>query len=65
MLAYVFVGQNPYAAAVDAKGRYLIKDVPPGSYQLAVWNAAKLKAPEKSVTVTAGKTTEENLAIKR
>jgi plastocyanin len=65
MLAYVFVGQNPYAAAVDAKGRYVIKDVPPGTWQLAVWNAAKLKAPEKGVTVAAGKTTEENLAIKR
>lgn len=65
MLAYVFVGQNPYAAAVDAKGRYAIKDVPTGTWQLAVWNGSKLKAPEKSVTVVAGKTVEENLAIKR
>lgn len=65
MLAYVWVGQNPYAAAVDAKGHYSIKDVPPGTYQLAVWNAAKLKAPDKSVTVTAGKAAEENLSIKR
>jgi plastocyanin len=65
MLAYVFVGQNPYASAVDAKGRYAIKDVPPGTWQLAVWNASKLKAPEKSVTVAAGKTVEENLSIKR
>jgi plastocyanin len=65
MLAYVWVGQNPYAAAVDAKGRFAIKDVPPGSYQLAVWNAAKLKAPDKPVTVAAGKTLEESIAIKR
>jgi plastocyanin len=65
MLAYVFVGQNPYAAPVDAKGRYTIKDVPPGTWQLAVWNASKLKAPEKAVTVAAGKTAEENLSIKR
>jgi plastocyanin len=64
MLAYVFVGQNPHAAVVGADGRYVIKDVPPGTYQLAVWNP-KLKAPEKSVTVTAGKTAEENLSIKR
>ena len=64
MLAYVFVGQNPYAAVVGAGGKYAIKDVPPGTYQLAVWNP-KLKAPEKSVTVTAGKTVEENLSIKR
>jgi plastocyanin len=65
MLAYVFVGQNPYAAVVDAKGQYTIKDVPPGTYQLVVWNAEKLKAPEKSVTVVAGKTNQENISIKR
>lgn len=65
MLAYIFVGQNPYSAVVDAKGEYVIKDVPPGTYQLAVWNADKLKAPEKSVTVAAGQTAQENISIKR
>ncbi len=65
MLGYVFVGQNPYSAVVDAKGQYEIKDVPPGTYQLAVWNADKLKAPDKSVTVAAGKTQQENISIKR
>ncbi len=64
MLGYIFVGQNPYAAAVDAKGHYAIKDVPPGTYQLEVWNA-KLKMPAKSVTVAAGQTLTENLALKR
>ncbi len=65
MLAYVFVGQNPYAAAVDAKGQYEIKNVPPGTYQLSVWNAKKLKAPERSVTVAAGKPVDVDLAIAR
>ncbi len=64
MLGYVFVGQNPYAAAVDKKGAYEIKDVPPGTYKLAVWNA-KLKTPDKTVTVAAGKTLDENLSVKR
>lgn len=64
MLGYVFVGQNPYAAAVDAKGHYAIKDVPAGTYQLEVWNA-KLKAAAKSVTVAAGQTLTENLTLKR
>ncbi len=64
MLGYVFVGQNPYAAAVDKKGGYVIKNVPPGSYQLAVWNS-KLKGPEKPVAVTAGKTVEEHITVKR
>ncbi len=65
MLAYVFVNQNPYGAAVDAKGHYVIKNVPPGTYQLAVWNASKLKAPEASVTVAAGKTAQHDFSIKR
>jgi plastocyanin len=63
MLAYVFVGQNPYAAVVDKSGQYEIKNVPPGTYKLAVWNP-KLKAADKSVTVAAGETTE-NFSIKR
>jgi plastocyanin len=65
MLAYVFVGQNPFAAAVDAQGRYEIQGVPPGTYQLAVWNASKLKTADKSVTVTAGKASEVDLSIQR
>jgi plastocyanin len=64
MLGYIFVGQNPYAAAVDKKGQYTIKNVPAGTYQLAIWNA-HLKGPEKSVTVVAGKTVQENIAVKR
>ena len=65
MLGYIYANQNPYAAAVDAKGSYVIKGVPPGSYKLAVWNAHDLKAPEKSVTVTPGKPVVEDFSIKR
>lgn len=50
MIAYIFVGQNPYAAAVDKSGRYSIEDVPPGTYRIAAWNS-HAKAPEQSVTV--------------
>ncbi len=64
MLGYIFVGQNPYAAAVDKTGHYTIKNVPPGTYKLAVWNS-HLKAPDKSVTVAAGQTVTENITVKR
>lgn len=64
MLGYVFVAPSPYAAAVDARGRYVIKDVPPGTYKLAVWNS-HLKAPERAVTVVAGKAVEEAVSLKR
>jgi plastocyanin len=64
MLAYIFVGQNPYSAVVGKDGTYSIDNVPPGTYQVAVWNP-KLKAAEKSATVAAGKPAEANFSIKR
>ena len=54
MLAFVFVGQNPYAAVVDASGAFTISDVPPGTYTIEIWNS-HLKAPSQTVTVTTGK----------
>jgi len=64
MLGYVYVAPSAYAAAVDAKGHYVIKDVPPGSYKVAVWNS-HLKGAPKPVTVTAGKTAEVDFQVKR
>lgn len=64
MLGYIFVGQNPFAAVVDDKGRYTIDDVPPGSYRIAVWNP-KLKAAPEPVAVTAGKTSTANFSLSR
>ena len=64
MLAYIFVGQNPYAAAVKKDGSFKIENVPPGTYQLAVWNP-KLKAEDASVTVAAGKTASGGFALAR
>ncbi len=52
MLAYVFVGQNRYAATVDDQGAFAIDGVPPGTYELVAWNP-KLKAPSQKITVTA------------
>ena len=50
MLAYVFVGQNRFAAIVDDKGSFTIDGVPAGAYELVVWNP-KLKAASQKVTV--------------
>lgn len=52
MLAYVFVGQNRFASTVDDKGTFKIAGLPPGSYELDVWNP-KLKAPAQTIKVTA------------
>jgi plastocyanin len=64
MLGFIYVAPTAYAAAVDAKGHYVIKDVPPGSYKVAVWNS-HLKAPAKPVTVAAGQTVQVDFAVKR
>ena len=64
MLGYVFVAPSHHAAAVDAKGHYVLENVPPGTYKLAVWNA-HLKTPDKPVTVAAGKTAEVDFVVKR
>ncbi len=64
MLAFVFVGPNPFSATVDKDGHFTIKDVPPGTYKLAVWNS-RLKGQDQSITVVAGKPTTANIAIQR
>jgi len=57
MLAYVFVGENRFASQVDAHGNFTLTGLPPGTYELDVWNP-KLKAPAQKVTVAAnGKAT--------
>jgi len=56
MLGYVIVLQNPYFALTDTAGKFQIKNVPPGAYQLKVWNE-KLEGSSQQVVVTAGKTT--------
>jgi plastocyanin len=64
MLAYVFVGDGPFHAVVDAKGAFVLEHVPPGTWHLAIWNS-HLKAADKTVTVTEGKTTEASFVLKR
>ncbi|MGE5175825.1 MAG: carboxypeptidase regulatory-like domain-containing protein [Hyphomicrobiales bacterium] len=62
MTAYIFVGQNPYAARVDARGRYVIRGVPPGRYTLEVWNP-HLAAPARPITVTNGGVAHADFAL--
>ncbi len=51
---FVVVVQNPYVATTNDAGQFTIAGVPPGQYQVAVWQA-KGKAQPKPVTVEAGK----------
>lgn len=64
MLAYVFVGQNPYSAVVDASGHFEIRNVPPGQYTLSIWNS-HLTAADKQVTVERGSTVDAGFVLRR
>lgn len=55
MVGYVIVVQNPYFALTDKAGKFEIKDVPQGTYQLKVWHE-KLKEVGQTVVVESGKT---------
>jgi len=60
----LFVAENPYAAVTDADGKYAIKDVPPGTYQIGTFHevgGTKLG----SVTVPAGGKVTYDAKIKK
>jgi Polysaccharide lyase family 4, domain II len=62
MHAWIMELDHPYYATTGSDGHFTIKDVPPGSYTLAVWHEA---AGEKSqpVVVATGKTTKSNITL--
>ena len=53
MAGYIIVSPTPYFAETDESGSYKIKDVPDGSYTLAVWHEGA-KNQSKPVTVSGG-----------
>jgi Polysaccharide lyase family 4, domain II len=62
MHGWWFVAGNPYYAVTDGKGNFTIKDVPPGTYTLEVWQE-KLGTQTRKVTVEPGKTVTVGLTI--
>jgi len=54
MSAWLFVSEHPYYAVTADGGDFALTDVPPGAYQVAVWQE-KLGTQIKRVTVTSGK----------
>jgi hypothetical protein len=62
MHAWIMELAHPYYATTGADGHFTIKDVPPGTYTLAVWHEV---AGEKSapVVVTAGQTAKAKITL--
>ncbi len=61
MSSNIFVVDHPYHAVTDAKGAFTIKDVPPGTYTVEIWQE-KLGLKTAQVTVTAGQAATLNFA---
>jgi hypothetical protein len=62
MHAWIMELDHPYYTTTGSDGHFTIKDVPPGSYTLAVWHEA---AGEKSepVVVATGKATKSKITL--
>ncbi len=64
MIGYVLVLQNRYFDRTNSRGLFRIRNVPPGTYQLEVWQERGRGGPVE-VTVTSGETTEVQMPIQR
>lgn len=64
MEAYVIVLQNPFFAITNEEGEFIIENVPPGTYNLKVWNE-KLEAIAKQITVGEAGEVFVNFYLKR
>lgn len=64
MEAYVVVLQNPYFSITDKDGNFVIRDIPPGTYEISAWNE-KYKSKSQTVTVDATGSLTVALALKK
>lgn len=64
MIGYVVVLQNRYFDMTNSRGRFRIRNVPAGTYQLRVWQERGRGGPVE-VTVRAGETTEIQISMHR
>jgi plastocyanin len=63
MKGYWYASDSPYFAVTDEKGNYTIKDVPPGTYDVKVWQES-LGTEAQHADVKDGATTTLNFEMK-
>lgn len=61
MRAFIYMTSAPYAVLADTDGRFVIADVPLGSYTASVWSADAGLRSERSVEIS-GSSTELDLS---
>ena len=64
MQGWLIVEDNPYYAVTDEKGAFKLTDVPPGDYEVKVWQE-KLGEATQKVTVKPGADTDRELRAGR
>ncbi len=64
MKAYIGVVDNPFFAVTGKEGNFLLKNVPPGQYTLAVWTAT-FGTQQKDVVVRAGETASADFTFQK
>jgi len=62
MMSWLVVSEHPYVAVTDGKGEFTLKDVPPGSYKLEIWQET-LGKTVKDVTVKAKEETKVSVEL--
>lgn len=60
--AYVYIFDHPYAAVTDKAGRFVIRDIPPGTYTVEAWHEKLGTAEIENVEVKVG--TKRSLTMK-
>ncbi|HKM99715.1 MAG TPA: carboxypeptidase regulatory-like domain-containing protein [Candidatus Binataceae bacterium] len=63
MHGWWYVTDTPYFAVSDDSGNFTIKDVPPGTYTIEVWQE-KLGTQDQKVDVKAGATATSDFSLK-
>jgi plastocyanin len=53
MIGYVYVVDSPYYTQADGGGAFMIRNVPPGEYEIEVWHEASSKEVHQRLTVGA------------
>lgn len=62
MHAYLYVAEHPYHAVTDDEGRFVLDNVPPGTWTLRVWHEL-LGSVDRPVRLEAGQTLSEDVTL--
>ena len=64
MHGYTYIFDHPYATVSSEKGEFIIKDIPPGVYNIEAWHEALGTVKKENVKVEAGKQSQIKLEYK-